>query len=293
MFAQISYPPIPITQVGPFSLSLHGLFAAFGVMGGFIYATSVMRKRGFNVEAYQSVLTWSLVGGIVGARWLTVPAQWAADGFDITQLFQLGNFSIMGGFAGGASVAAWRMRMVGLKVWPTLDASAFGMAIGTIVGRIGDLAIVEHLGGPTDFFLGYGIKPGYDVAPQHNVLECVEAVGHYCGVYHHTGLYDMFGAILLFGALYWIYNRSNWQLHYGQLFMVWLTWYGLQRFLIDFTRLALDEGGDKTLGPLTWSQWSGLGAALAGVALFVWFRRRNLEVTPEHDVTFGGATALV
>ena len=293
MFAVISYPPIPIFELGPLSLSLHGLFAALGFLGGAYYATSVLAKRNFDVAAYQSVLTWALVGSLLGARWLTIPAEWVAEGgVDITDLFRLGNFSIMGGFAGGIGVAAWRMRMVGLKVWPTLDASTFGLAIGTIVGRIGDLAIVEHLGGETDFFLGFGVKVGHTLAPQHTGLECADDfVGEYCGVYHHTGLYDMIGAMVLFGALYWIYHRSNWNLHYGQMFMVWLSWYGLQRFLIDFTRLSLDINGDKTIGAFTWSQWSGLTASVSGLVLFYWFGKRNLPVTEENDIEFAGASS--
>ena len=292
MLAVISYPPIPIFELGPLSLSLHGLFAALGFLAGAYYAGSVLEKRGFDIVAYQSVLTWGLVGSLLGARWLTIPAEWVANGFDIGELFRLGNFSIMGGFAGGIGVGAWRMRMVGLKVWPTLDVSTFGFAIGTIVGRIGDLAIVEHLGGPTDFFMGFGVKPGHNLAPQHTLLECASVqVGEYCGIYHHTGLYDMLGAMVLLGVLFWIYNRSDTKLHYGQLFVFWLGWYGLQRFLIDFTRLSLDVNGDKTLGVLTWSQWSGLAAAAAGAALFIWFRKANLVVSDENDADFAGASS--
>ena len=221
------------------------------------------------------------------------PAEWAANGFDLSELWRLGgNYSIMGGFAGGILVAVYRMRMVGLRAWPTLDASTFGLAIGTIVGRMGDLAIVEHLGGPTDFFLGYGIRPGYDVAPQHNVLECASVdVGEFCGVFHHSGLYDMIGAIVLFGVIYWVYHRSNWQLRYGQLFMGWVVWYGLQRFLIDFTRLSLDDGGDKELGIFTWSQWSGLTAAVVGLAVLIWFGRRNRLVSSDVDAEYAALSS--
>ena len=291
VLAVISYPPIPILELGPVSFSLHGVFAAVGFLVGTYYSSNVLGRRGFEVAAYQSVMTWSLVGGLLGARWLTIPAEWAANGVDLSELWSLtGNFSIMGGFTGGILVAVYRMRMVGLKVWPTLDGSTFGLAIGTILGRVGDLAIVEHLGGPTEFFLGFGIRPGYDVAPQHNQLECSSVdIGEFCGVFHHTGLYDMIGAMVLFGALVWVYRRSGWRLRYGQLFMGWVVWYGLQRFLIDFTRLSLDINGDKELGVFTWSQWSGLSAAVVALGILVWFGRRNLEVTSENDVEFAGA----
>jgi len=191
--AVISYPPIPIFEVGPLGLSLHGVFAGVGFMAGAYYGLRMFHARGFDATRFQSALTWALVGALLGARWLTLPAYWVENGFDISEMINIGgNYSILGGFAGGIGLGVFRAYRLGLRIWPTLDVTAFGLAIGTIVGRIGDLAIVEHLGGPTDFFLGYGIRPGYDVAPQHNRLECAVAeVGEYCGIYHHAAFYDM------------------------------------------------------------------------------------------------------
>lgn len=290
--AAISYPPIPLFDLGPFRLSLHGIFAAVGFLAGAWYMTRKFQARGFDVVKLQSVLTWALLGALVGARWLTIPAYWVENGFDLGELVNVGgNYSILGGFVGGVGVGVWRSRAAGLRIWPTLDLAAFGLALGTVVGRIGDLAIVEHLGGPTSFFLGYGIRPGYDVAPQHDVLECAVAAGEYCGVYHHAALYDMLGAAVLLGVLVWLYRSARVRLRYGQLFAIWAVWYGLQRFLIDFTRLALEEGGDRTLGPLTWSQWSALAAGIGGLALLAWVSKRNLPATPENDIALGMAHA--
>ena len=291
VLAVISYPPIPIFEVGPLRLSLHGVFAAVGFLVGAYYGTRKYDARGFDAAKFQSVLTWALVGALLGARWLTLPAYWIENGFDIREMINVGgNYSILGGFAGGIGAGVWRAYRLGLRIWPILDVTAFGLALGTVVGRIGDLAIVEHLGGPTSFFLGYGIRPGYDVAPQHNRLECTVAqVGEYCGIYHHAALYDMLGAMLLLGFLYWLYHRSRFSLRYGQLFAVWMAWYGFQRFSIDFTRLALNVNGDSTLGPLTWSQWSGLATGLAGLAALVWLGKRNSVVTAENDRLHGAA----
>ena len=60
-----------------------------------------------------------------------------------------------------------------MPILASLDMSSFGLALGTVVGRIGDLAIVEHLGKATTVRWGYGIRPDFDVAPQHDGLECV------------------------------------------------------------------------------------------------------------------------
>jgi phosphatidylglycerol:prolipoprotein diacylglycerol transferase len=280
MLAVISYPPIPIWEIGPLQFSLHGVFAAIGFAAGAWLATREMRNRGFDTGKYQSVLTWGLIGALIGARYFTTPAQLLA-GVPLIEAFNplRGNFSIMGGFAGGI-LAGWiRIRQVGLPLLPTLDMSAFGLALGTIVGRIGDLAIVEHLGRSTSAWWGYGIKPGYDVAPQHDALECSTAgADGFCGVYHHVAMYDMIGATVLLGLLYLLYQRV--ELRYGQLFFAWMTWYGVQRFLLDSLRYG---SGDATIGALTWNQLTGFLVGVAGLVMLWWLGRNQPIVSPEAD----------
>ncbi|HSL26409.1 MAG TPA: prolipoprotein diacylglyceryl transferase family protein [Acidimicrobiia bacterium] len=283
MFAFISYPPIPIFTVGPLRLSLHGVFAALGFMAGAWLASRELRKRGFDVGKYQSCLTWGLVGSLIGARYSTSPVALLA-GAPLSEALNpfTGNFSILGGFAGGIIGGVWRMRQLKMPVWPTLDMSAFGLAIGTVVGRIGDLTIVEHLGRATTAPWGYAIKPGYDVAPQHNGLECATAADGICGVYHHVAAYDLVGAAVLLGALFLIHRRLR--LRYGQLFWIWAAWYGAQRFLLDSLRLG---NGDAQVGSLTWNQVSGFALSAGAIGLLFWFDRRQPEVNAETDRTLG------
>lgn len=291
MIAVVSYPPIPVWEVGPLTMSLHGVFAALGFVVGAWLATQEMRRRGLDAEAYQSALTWGLIGALLGARYLTTPAA-IMDGTPLLEALNplSGNFSIMGGFAGGILAGLIRMRQVGLPILPTLDASTFGLAIGTVVGRIGDLAIVEHLGQATTVAWGYGIRAGYDVAPQHDLLECSASgalAGGLCpvpdlgamagavepgadGIYHHVAAYDMLGAAVLLGVLYVVSRRF--ELPPGRLFFLWVSWYGLQRFALDALRFG---NGDATVGPFTWNQVSGLAAGLAGAFLMWWVGRRR------------------
>ena len=243
-----------------------------------------VRARGFEVDKYWSVLAWALVGALIGARLFTIPAHLGDPGFDLgAAISPSGSYSIIAGMAGGILAAWWRIRLLGLDLWVSLDMAAPGLALGTVIGRLGDLAIVEHLGSATDFFLGFAVKPGYDLAPQHDVLECTvaEAVDGVCGIYHHAALYDFLGALVLLGALLWI--RRHWSnLHYGQLFGFWMTWYGAQRFFVDFTRIGA-ANADRMGGPLTWSQWAALTAAIAGLVLYYRLRRTQPAVAQEED----------
>ncbi len=290
LIAAIAYPPIPIFELGPLRLSLHGLFAAIGFIAGGALATRYLVRRGYDGEKFQSVLSWALIGSLLGARYFTSPATLFAGGSLADALNPInGNFSIMGGFAGGILAAWWRMNKVELARLPSFDAAAYGLVLGTIVGRIGDLAIVEHLGRATDAAWGYAIKPGYDVAPQHNALECTTAQAGpdgICGIYHHVAAYDMIGAAIFFFALYQIERRVT--LRYGQLFSIWIVWYGLQRFVLDFMRFG---NGDATIGSFTWNQVSGLAASALGVALFVWYGRTQEISSREHDLEMATAEA--
>lgn len=284
MFGFISYPPIPIFELGPLKLSLHGLAAGLGFLAGAWLMLREARRRGFDGERLQSVLTWALVGALIGAPLLTVPARIFDPGFGIRDLFA--SMSILGGMTGGILGGWIRMRMLSLPFLPIVGMAAPGLALGTVIGRLGDLAIVEHLGRSTSFFLGYAVKPGYDLAPQHNALECTtsQAVDGICGTYHPTGLYDLLGALLLLGVLLWLGKRWKTR-HYGQLFAVWMAWYGFQRFLIDFTR-AGGPNADQMIGSVTWSQVTGLGAGVAGLILLWALSRRMPEVTDEQDEEF-------
>lgn len=292
MFATISYPPIPIFELGPLRLSLHGLMAGVGFVAGAWLMLREAKRRGFDQEKITSVLTWGLVGSIIGARVFTIPAH-LDEGF-IEAIQPLSSFSIMGGFAGGILAGGWRMRKLGLNILAHMDLAAPGLALGTVVGRIGDLFIVEHLGARTNFFLGYLVKPGYNLAPQHGSLERLCESGVSCGPYHFSALYDLFGALVLLGVIYLV--ARNWsRIRYGVLFVMWMGWYGLQRFLIDFTRNtdfgndAAAGSADATLGPLTWNQWTGLTVGVIAVAAVIWMtiRGKTPLVSAEQDEEYG------
>jgi phosphatidylglycerol---prolipoprotein diacylglyceryl transferase len=290
MLASVSYPPIPIFELGPLRLSLHGLMAGVGFVVGAMLMVREARRRGFDEEKIMSVLTWALVGSLLGARLFTIPAH--LDEGLANALTPFGSFSIMGGFAGGILAGGWQMRRLGVDVAAHMDMAAFGMAMGTVIGRIGDLFIVEHLGARTDFFLGYLVKPGYDLAPQHNGLELLCEQAEQCGPYHHAALYDLLGAAVLLGLLYLVARR--WRgIRYGVLMLIWGAWYGMQRFLIDFVRNTDLPGADSTAGPFTWNQWTGLTAGVLAALTVVWFvaAKRTPVVSAEGDAARGAVPA--
>ena len=268
----ITYPPIPITQVGPISLSLHGVFAAIGFYVGASHALKLSDKDGADSILFSDALTWAIFGAILGARFFTIPAQlYNSPNYGWGDIFTLtGSYSIMGGMAGGIIAAYIKISILNKQDFKQYgDYAATGLILGTVVGRIGDLAIVEHLGRQTDSFLGYEVKPGYDLAPQHNSLECAEPLLT-CGTYHHVAMYDL---VLALGVFFiFRYFQQKFTFGKGAWIGLWAFWYGTQRAFLDTLRFGM---GDATIGTLTWNQVGGTLLAILGIIFF--FKNKNIK----------------
>ena len=270
-FFSITYPPIPITQIGPVSFSLHGVFAALGFYFGANHAIKLAEKDKQDTVLFEQGLTWAIFGAIIGARFFTIPAHIGDPGYGLDDVVSpTGSYSIMGGMSGGIIAAYIRIQMIGKGDFKQYsDYASTGLILGTVIGRIGDLAIVEHLGRSTSFILGYEIKPGYDVAPQHDALECSEPLVT-CGTFHHVPMYDLFFALIVFFIFKSL--RNNFTFGKGSWIGLWAIWYGTQRAILDTLRFGM---GDSTIGDFTWNQIGGSILALIGLIIFL--RNKNLK----------------
>jgi len=136
-----------------------------------------------------------------------------------------------------------------------MDAAAPGMALGVVIGRIGDLIVADHLGKETDFFLGYECpSPGVDTASPCN--------GE---VVFQPALIDLLSTAVLLVFLLRLRRKPRWD---GFLIMVFAVWYGVARIVEDFMRI------DETHGTgLTGSQWTSVVVVLVCGAWLLLRRR--------------------
>lgn len=269
LIAAISYDPLLRIGVGVFKVSPHGIMIAVGVLVGAWLARPAAARRGIDADVLYDVLTWAVVGGIVGAR-LAYVANHLGDyldrPLDILRVWE-GGLSLLGGLAGAVVVGYPKLRRVEVPFWRFMDATAPGIALGIAVGRLGDLVIADHLGKPTDFFLGY-VCPGTPTGSP-----CVAPVGQ---MVHQTALYDMVGAALVFALLVWL-SRA-WRPD-GFLTLVFAAGYGLVRFVEGFFRIDITHGSG-----LNGSQWTALAVGTAAAAALLaraWPGRRSPEPRPE------------
>jgi phosphatidylglycerol---prolipoprotein diacylglyceryl transferase len=163
------------------------------------------------------------------------------------------------------------MRAKRMGFWRTMDLASVGLAVGIIIGRVGDLVIGDHIGKPTDFPLGWrclgevGGPPSTDEQVYRAALEAGNppALGCFDVVLHQTALYDLVWTALLLGLLWRVGRTAR---NTGLMILVFTVWYGFMRVVTDFLRV------DKTYFGLTGSQITALLAMTAAIYLLARYR---------------------
>ena len=145
----------------PLGVSPHGIGIAVGYLAG--AQLMVRRARGPvgpDENDIWNVLFYALIGAIVGARVgyvLGHLSEVTDGGDDLLGIFKVweGGISLIGGITGAVLFGFPYMFRNKMGFWRTMDLAAPGLALGIVIGRIGDLIIGDHLGKPTDFALGW------------------------------------------------------------------------------------------------------------------------------------------
>ncbi|MGI8683708.1 MAG: prolipoprotein diacylglyceryl transferase [Acidimicrobiales bacterium] len=256
MLGAISYDPLVHIEVGPLSISPHGIGIAVGFLVGARLLLPRTRQLGIPDDDVYTMLSRAAIGAIVGAR-LAYVVNHASDFDSLLDVFKVweGGISLLGGFFGAIGFTMPAMRRRRLSFWKLMDACAPGMAIGVVVGRVGDLVVGDHLGKMTDFFLGYRCPS--DIVD--TASPCIPGT-----VVHQTALYDLLLTIPLLVALLWLRRKPRFD---GFLIMVFGAWYGSQRILEDFLREDVRRFG------LTGSQMTALVTVTVTLSWLAFVRR--------------------
>ena len=257
----IPYTPFPVFDLGPLSLRTFGLFVAIGVIAGIWIAAS--RNERFGIPRGQTErVGLILVGvGFVGARllWVVTHLDEVTSFLDVFAVWK-GGLQFSGGFITAILISPLITRKWPKeRRWELLDGAVLGLAVGQAIGRLGCFAVGEHLGGPTDFFLGITYQGG----------EVVEGPLQVGVTYHSTALYEILWLIPIIALLFWQDRRG---VRPGIMAGTFAVAYAVCRFATD----ALRINDERVLG-LTGAQYMTIVLFAFGVWV-LWNARR---ITPD------------
>ncbi|MCI7085562.1 MAG: prolipoprotein diacylglyceryl transferase [bacterium] len=213
----LSVNPVALS-VGNFQIFWYGIIIASGLVLAFIYAWFSSSR--FNVDR-NKLINCVLVGiitGIIGARLYYVLFSldyYLAHPVEIFYIHR-GGLAIYGGIIGALLGGCIVAKIQNMKVMPVLDIASLGFLIGQGIGRWGNFANQEAFGTPTDL-------------PWGMISENTGGV-----TVHPCFLYESIWCLLGFVIIHFL--SKKFQKYSGQVFYMYLVWYGFERMLVEGLR---------------------------------------------------------
>jgi len=244
---EISFPKLGWTfhidptafTIGNISIQWYGIIITIGMILAFIYCLPRMRRFGIDFDRAVDAVIGGVIGGIVGARVYYVIWKWdeyKGNWKDIINT-RNGGLAIYGGLIGAVAVGLLICKIRKVRKLPMLDMAVIGFLIGQGVGRWGNFVNQEAFGTNTDFFLG---MTGGRI--QDSILSSTQIGGdmYNSGVItdaymtvHPCFLYESLWCLLGFVVLSFMSKRRKYD---GQIFLMYLAWYGAERFVVEGLR---------------------------------------------------------
>ena len=265
-------------QLGPFTIHYYSLAIMAGIVVALFVTGKEAARRGKNLDFLLEALPWLFVGSVVGARvWhiFTPPQSMVARGittrYYLTHVLEAlavwkGGIGIIGAVLGGV-LALWiyaRRKGTSPAVW--LDILAPGIALAQAFGRWGNFINQEVYGLPTH--LPWAIT----IDSQHRLPGYSQIA-----TYHPLFFYESLWSLLNMVFLLWISRKLTDHLKPGSLFLIYLIFYGVGRFGLEFLRL------DKsTLGGVNLNQ-TAMSAVVIIAAILLYNRQRARDVAGQGE----------
>ena len=230
----------------------YGIIIAAGFLLAVIYAMRRAPSFGLNEDNILDMLFVAVPLAIVCARLYYCIFYWDLyrdNPIAILYVWE-GGLAIYGGVIGAVIGVAIFCRVKKLPIGPLLDVGGLGLLIGQMIGRWGNFMNREAHGAVTDGFFKMGIA---------------DAAGNVT-YYQPTFLYESVWNLVGFVALHFYSKRRKFD---GEVFLLYLAWYGLGRAWIEGLRtdsLYLFNTGIRV------SQLLAALSCVAAIAVLVYVR---------------------
>ncbi len=205
-------------SIGNFKVYWYGIIIATGFILAVIYGMKAAKRRNVNDDKLLNCIIVGLITAVVGARLYYVAFSW--DSFKDAPMKILyihqGGLAIYGGLIGALIGGLTVAKIQKMKIPAVLDIAVLGFLIGQGIGRWGNFTNQEAFGTATDL-------------PWRMVSEATGGVG-----VHPCFLYESIWCLLGFVLLH--FYSKKFQKYDGEIFLMYLAWYGFERTLVEGLR---------------------------------------------------------
>jgi phosphatidylglycerol:prolipoprotein diacylglycerol transferase len=279
----IDFTPNPVAlALGPLEIRWYGIGYVAAILAAAWLLFRLARQRGYRTDVLMDSLIIVAIAALIGGRAYHVIDQWST-GLDykdhLAQIFlpPYSGLGIYGGVLTGMIAILWLARHHHESFWKWGDLIVPCVLLAQAVGRWGNFMNQELYGPPTNLPWGIAIQCQYRVSqyacPAQGGTTPVDA--HFIPLFFYESMLSLLGVIVLL-FLWSRFTARNRLLIAGDVGLLYLVWYGLERSILETFR----SGWNWTIFGLATAQLIGLGAAAAAIVTILirhWWVRRHPE----------------
>ena len=209
--------------IGSIQVRWYGIIMVTGIILAFLYAYYRSKQEGVSFDDLLDYAIFAVLCGITGARLYYVIT--SGQKYSFGEIFAIwnGGIAIYGAIIGGAAALLAVSFYKKIKWQKVFDMVCPGVMIGQIVGRWGN------------FFNGeaYGESPAADSLLYFMRMELRHSSWSNSYLCQPTFLYESVWNLVGFLIINSLYKKKKYD---GQVFLMYITWYGFGRMLIEGLR---------------------------------------------------------
>lgn len=218
-------------RLGPLEIHWYGVIIATAVLVAGVIGTREARRRGEDPDQGWAMLLPVIVFAVIGARLYHVIHQWSyySEHLDLIPQIWIGGLGIPGVIMGGALAVVIFTRRAGLSTARWFDIFAPALLLGQAIGRLGNFVNQELYGPPTDLPWGIPIDAQHRVGEWMNLSLYPVDTTHFHPLFAYEAILNVIGMVVLL----WVARRFAARLYDGDVFLLYLVWYGGVRTALE------------------------------------------------------------
>ena len=276
----ISFPGLGIGEftvnrvaftIGGFNIYWYAVIITVGVclgVGCMMYRTR--HEEGIKISDVADYAIWTIPVALIGARlYYVLTSPGSINSFSDVFSLRNGGIAIYGAVIAGAAAVVVITKVKKFKKQQMLqifDLVAPGVMLGQIIGRWGNFINGEAHGTEIkgDFFLRMGLKDGAPLSQMNKMT-----------YYHPTFLYESLWNLVGFVIINLLYRKKKYN---GQIFLMYLAWYGFGRMWIEGLRTD-----SLMLGPFRISQVVAFLCFVICTGILIYLSVRNRRLVKDGE----------
>ncbi|WZL82862.1 prolipoprotein diacylglyceryl transferase [Vallitaleaceae bacterium 9-2] len=273
---------IEIQHIDPIAFTIfnidvywYGIIIITGVIAGLLLARYRAKKNGEDPEIYSDFLLYALISAIIGARLYYVAFAWEDYKDNLMDIFATreGGLAIYGGIIGAAIALVVYTRIKKISFAQMADTAVPGLALGQMIGRIGNFINMEAFGGYTDSVFAMALKASKAKIPA-SMVEHIGPLTGYEGNYLQVQPTFAYESLWNLGVVIFLMLYTKHKKFEGEILAMYFLLYGLGRSWIEGLRTDQLLIGSTNIAA---SQVLSIVLVIAS-AVFIVYKRKKVNI---------------